>query len=187
MARLADIRSLRVLAIGISRRWGAFSVPNLDDGLARLDSLDNLEDLTLYGWAFADGAIEHLTRLRSLRRLELYETEVTHIGLARLRELRSLKVLSVRGRCRAKPLGSGYYTPGPYPSILSALVDLDNVEQLTVNASEVCEEAAPFLRQMKSLAKLRVMGLDYWRGSKAAFEELETALPNTAIETVHER
>ena len=69
MAHLADVRSLRVLAIGLGANHVPQNAEDLAEGLAELLSLDHLTDLTLYGGGTTNRAMEHVARFRSLARL----------------------------------------------------------------------------------------------------------------------
>ncbi len=184
MAHLADIPSLKTVAIGVRPDHGD-DYPNVEDGLARLESLENLQDLTLYGPGFGDRAMEHVARLPSLLRLELCQTRVSKVGLARLADLRALRVLSLRGAHMGEHVWrevDGYYRV-TYVTVLKALKSLDNLEELTVDGDEITEAAVPYLQQMKKLAKLRVNGLATWPMSDGLREQLKNALPNAVIET----
>ena len=56
-------------------------------GLALLSKLSGLEELTLGGMGkMTDAAVEHLLRLKSLRRLTLSGTKITEAGMQRLRK-----------------------------------------------------------------------------------------------------
>ena len=188
MGHLAEIRALRVLAIGICANRGKDLGANFDDELAPLESLDNLEDLTLYGHGFTDRAMEHVARLRSLMRLELCETGITHVGLARVADLRSLRALSLRcfdmsAHVFPDETGEGLESLGDL-TVLKLLKGLDRLEELTVDGDQVSEAAVPYLREMRSLVKLRFRGVKTWPMSDGLRERLRSELPSLRVEEV---
>ncbi len=75
MAHLADVRSLRVLAIGLGANHAPQNAEDLAEGLAELLSLDHLTDLTLYGGGTTNRAMEHVARFRSLARSRVVRDE----------------------------------------------------------------------------------------------------------------
>jgi beta-lactamase regulating signal transducer with metallopeptidase domain/Leucine-rich repeat (LRR) protein len=90
MVYVKDITSLRILSFheGLSRIT--------DSGLAYIADIPNLEMLCLHGIKdITDEGIEHLTKMRSLRKLEIGSSQVTDKGLAYLAQIKTIERLDL--------------------------------------------------------------------------------------------
>lgn len=66
-----------------------------DDGLAHLEGLTNLNELSLYRTPTTDASLDHLKKLTQLKKLVLEDTYVTDTGLEKLENLTNLTFLNV--------------------------------------------------------------------------------------------
>ncbi len=90
LVHVKDIPSLRILSFheGMSRIT--------DSGLAYIADIPNLEMLCLHGIKdITDEGIEHLTKMRSLRKLEIGSSQVTDKGLAYLAQIKTIERLDL--------------------------------------------------------------------------------------------
>jgi beta-lactamase regulating signal transducer with metallopeptidase domain len=86
LVHVKDIPSLRILSFHES-------LPRITDaGLAHIADMPNLELLCLHGIKdITDDGIAHLTRMRSLRKLEIGSSQITDKGLAYLSQIKTLE------------------------------------------------------------------------------------------------
>ena len=88
MVHVKAIPSLRIFSVheGYSRIG--------DAGLAHIAELPNLEILCLHGMrGITDAGVAHLTKMRSLRKLEIGSSQVTDKGLSYLKQIKTLERL----------------------------------------------------------------------------------------------
>lgn len=90
MVHVKDMTSLRILSFNESLSRIT------DAGLAHISDIPNLELLCLHGMKdITDDGLAHLTKMRSLRKLEIGSSQVTDKGLAYLSQIKTLELLDL--------------------------------------------------------------------------------------------
>jgi len=96
------------------------------DGLAPLSSFVKLEDISLEGSKVNDDSLEHLAKVKTIRKLRLRKTGITAAGIKKLTDLNDLELLDLRD---CNDIGdSGLETIATFKKLKSLLV---NGEQVT--------------------------------------------------------
>jgi len=134
--------------------------------LKRLQVFDALEELVLYQSAIGDESMQHVAKLRNLRRLNLYRTEVSEAGLVQLRELPRLEEIWI----------------GPQASNreLEALAGIPTLKSINVNgAPEIDERGLEALKKLPSLQAVRISGASI---SPAALDSFRRELPDVILQ-----
>lgn len=113
--------------------------------LERLSAFDALEELVLYQSSIGDDAMPIVAKLDSVRRLNLYRTDVTEAGLVALKNMPRLEEIWI----------------GPQTSIreFQALSQISSLTTINVNGGkDIDERALESLKQLPSLEAIRISG-----------------------------
>lgn len=167
-----------------------------DLGLSQLSGLAALEELDLSGSLIRRGAIDgsglrHLTNLRKLQRLSLYNTFVDDAGLEPIQNLTRLESLdlgdtwvSPEGLARLQSLKRLQelrlaYCDGIDDSALETLAKLPHLERLDLTFCRITDAGAEHLASMKKLRRLVLSGT---RLTDSAEARIAAALPDCKME-----
>ena len=175
MEPLEKLRQLRSLDLaGCRRVTGA--------GLAHIEGLRGLEDLSLTNTAIADAGLVHLHRLSRLRRLNLCGTAVTDAGLEYLQGLAQLEELCLMGT-RTTDAGLEYlqgqthlttlilsYT-GVTDVGLCHLKSLPQLRDLWLDGTGVTDAGVDYLQGLTRLRTVWVRGTHVSDGCVERFKE----------------
>jgi Leucine-rich repeat (LRR) protein len=110
-------------------------------GLSKLNGLDNLIHLRIRGHGVDDEAVSHITKLKSLRILNVPQAEITDAGLANLAELPNLEQLR---------LGSSKVTQAGIEAI-AALPRLKRLHLIDIPVGDAGLKALAGMKQLESL------------------------------------
>ncbi len=99
LSRLKNLRRLNVsdlyLTMLISSGAGSISLPQVDNTIAEIATLENLESLKLERIDCSDEGLKPLTQLKNLKHLLVESNHLTDVGLATLAEMPSLETLDI--------------------------------------------------------------------------------------------
>lgn len=131
MNAIVTCRNLRELDVSLTCVTG--------DGFKRIDSLENLEQLS----TTVSGGLGSLGQLKSLRRLDLAASGVTDADMSELRQLTSLRDLSLNDTVISdegvKNLGASFAG-----------------ERLSIEGTRITDKSAVVISQISSIKKLNV-------------------------------
>ena len=175
---LKDIPSLRILSFheGVARITDASlvhiaQIPNLeslclhgmknitDDGLAHLSKMRSLRKLDISSSQVTDRGLSFLKEIKTLERIDLPQRDqrITDVGLAHLSELPNLKQLSISRAHSASPeRNREYYTDRG----LESLVRCRKLEELGIGSIGISDVGMGHIAQFTSLTKLNLFGCD---------------------------
>jgi hypothetical protein len=160
------------------RRLSIFGSTLTDSGIANLSRLANLEELDLGGAQPTDDGLRPLQNLRRLRYLGLYGAKLTATNLRAMattsdgsaRPFQRLRTIDLRAAAGFKLAD------------VSALADLESLDELRIYAHDINAEA---IQALKSLPHLRRLDVAEEMGSGLPLNTLEVqlqkALPNCQI------
>ena len=157
LARLAPLHEL------ISLSLDGHSMALHGSGFDALRPLTHLRWLDLDGSGIEDEAMAPIGKLASLEDLDLSRTWITGNGLAKLTPLSRLKKLRLSG-CRRLQT-----------SALAALAKFPHLESLALNNCRLDDSA---VESLKKLTSLRELFVDSTLISPAAYQALQSSLPN---------
>ena len=141
LVHLGRVRTLRVLTLR-----GQSALP--DAALAPLTELPRLESLSLNGAStISDAGVDLLVKSRSLRKLDLFGTQVTPQGVARLTRLPSLEYLDLHTQ------------PGLDDDALAALSRLPHLKRLCLGISRTQHYTEKGLAELTKLERLELLHL----------------------------
>jgi Leucine-rich repeat (LRR) protein len=175
---LKDIPSLRMLSYheGVARITDAglvhiADIPNLeslclhgmknitDDGIAHLSKMRTLKKLEIGSSQVTDRGLGYLSQLKTLERLELPQDQkgITDTGLAYLAQLTNLRHLAISRIHYVDPkMNKNYYTDKG----LEALVKCRNLEELSIGSIGVTDAGMDHIAKLTKLKKLMLFGCD---------------------------
>ena len=162
-----------------------------DAGLAKLEGLENLEEIFIWdAFAVSDAGVAHLAKLRSLKHVHINNSLITDESLHHLSELPNVEVLSLQGHSFSDKglehlqgmkqlkrlwLGAGKKNGNEITDDgLEFLSGLSQLDQLELTFSKVTDEGLKSLRPLKNLRQLYV---GYTKVTDEGFEELKESLP----------
>ncbi|MGA2619593.1 MAG: hypothetical protein ABSF26_18440 [Thermoguttaceae bacterium] len=127
--------------------WGWFKTPNnqnVGPGLAHLAALPHLEELRLGGCRVGDPAIEAVSKISTLKALDIFHLGYTDEGVAALRSLKKLTKLRING---------GRLTN----ESLEYVSGIESLEMLTISEMKV-DYAGGFehLKKLRNLKKIEL-------------------------------
>jgi Leucine-rich repeat (LRR) protein len=175
---LKDIPSLRILSFheGVARITDAglihiSEIPKLeslclhgmhnvtDDGLAHLTKMRSLKKLEISSSQVTDRGLSYLKQIKTLERIDLPQRNqrITDIGLAHLAELPNLRHLEVSRSHYVDPKrNKEYYTDKG----LEALTRCRNLEELSIGSIGVTNAGMEHIAKLTNLTKLNLFGCD---------------------------
>lgn len=127
-----------------------------DDGVRYLAQLSSLRSLDLGGTKISDAALQHVSKIQTLKYLDLRHTAVTDEGVSQLSSLVSLRWLNL---VKTKVTGAK----------LDTLAPLRHLEDLILGGSPVNDEG---VRRLAALTWLRELDLGYTKVTGAALPHL---------------
>ncbi|HQU42955.1 MAG TPA: hypothetical protein PK867_09085 [Pirellulales bacterium] len=134
-------------------------MPVDDDDLAFLENLPRLKRLWLYNLNITDAALRHLRRLERLEELVLRETKVTGSDFQELRGLAQLRKLDL--------------TCAPITDDgLRHLAAFTSLESLSLSQTKITDAGLPHLKPLKKLQSLNLMYTDVSDEGPTALEGL---------------
>jgi hypothetical protein len=185
LIHIANLSSIEKLAVPGS--------PVTDAGMARLQGLNNLQNLVIFSTQIGDSGLTHITGLTTLRVLDLRETRISDAGLVSLKRLINLQDLSLAETAISD---SGLAHISGLVSLrnlnlddtrisdagLVSLKGLTNLQRLSLDKTEVTDAG---LEHLKSMNSLRFIWLRNTKVSDIGVKELQRALPNATIWQYH--
>jgi hypothetical protein len=165
LAKLKRLRTLKFFHPGKS-----FS----GSGLAHLAGLPNLQSLTVAGsFAFNDDGLAAVATLTQLREFRTWHAGGTNEGVKKLKKLTNLKSLNLGQRLT-------YKAPAcPNDDTVAIVAEFQSLEMLQLGESRLTFAAIQQLKQLKSLKKLTLDGIDMPKGD---VERLQKELPAVKID-----
>jgi hypothetical protein len=132
--------------------------------LGRLACFPNLDSLVFFETNVGDEGLRRLAKLKSLRRLNLFRTEITPLGLSYLEDLQ-IEELRI----------------GPYwdNSSLPMLARLSQLESLTLQGCPDITDAG--LEHLRPLKNLRLLRLELTGVTEEAAQRFEQSMPGLKV------
>lgn len=141
-----------------------------DVGLESLSVIKTLEDLDLSEISVITNAgMDHLAKLTSLKKLNLWRVQVSDEGILKLATLTRLESLNLDN----SPMSNGG---------LPVLKNMNSLVFLHLGSTQLTDAAAPSLFHLKNLKELNITRTTL-ASSPSAVAELTKQLPNTKIRT----
>jgi len=172
-----------------------------EKGLVHLKGLKNLEHLGL-PFSLTDVGLENVSRLDSLKNLNIDGDSVTEKGLAKLAGMKSLDSVSVGGEentdeivgklavlpnLKRLSLGRGLTDKG-----FVRLKNIESLQTLSLNGANISGEAMAILAELPFLRELRILdmnlsGEECWEslGKLASLERLDLNIIRSKITDAH--
>jgi outer membrane protein assembly factor BamB len=165
---LGGFRVLRVLLL---RKTGFERQRITDAGLRKLEGLNELECLDLYGNQVSDSGLPALSGLQALRHLDLSLTAITDSGLPHLRTLSRLQRLDLL-------YSEGFAGPRVTDQGLDALLALTTLRTLDLTGARISDAGAAKLAGLRQLAEVRLTRTNV---TDAGATALRAARPGCAV------
>lgn len=168
---LADDESCKVIASFPKLRKLRLARTQVSDvGLESLSTIKTLEELDLSEISVITNAgMDHLAKLTSLKKLNLWRVQVSDEGILKLATLTRLESLNLDN----SPMSNGG---------LPVLKNMNSLVFLHLGSTQLTDAAAPSLFHLKNLKELNITRTAL-ASSASAVAELTKQLPNTKIRT----
>ncbi len=137
-----------------------------EQGLAKLTTLKQMEQLHLYHCPISDEGFRHLSAFEYLFQLGLSGTPIGDAGLAHVGQVKSVWNLELSGCANLTSAG------------LKHLIGLPRLRHLVLAATAIDDTAVPHLAQMTSL---RILYLEGTKVTAAGIADLKQALPKCCL------
>lgn len=142
-----------------------------DAVLTVIAKLPKLEELSLERCVIGDAGIENLSASTSLKRLRVPSTAITNQGLKTICSMKQLELLDVTQCSKISSEG------------LQALVQLDNLKNLSVGGLSVTDQSIASIGQLKKLAALAIQDSPVTDASADVFASLPKLREFNAFKT----
>jgi hypothetical protein len=144
---------------------------NIGPGLAHLAALPALESIRLGGCQIGNDAVEALSKIKTLRKLDLFHTfAVTDDGLVHLKQLPVLQSIILGPQ----------FTPRISDGALSHLAEVKSLEEIRITETWLTWEGG--LKHLKALPALKKLYFPLVLASDEDIAKLKAELPAVAVE-----
>jgi hypothetical protein len=166
---LAGWKSLR--HFGLDHWFRPAKDVNIGPGLAHLAALPRLESIRLGGCQIGNDAVEALSKIKTLKKLDLFHTfAVTDDGLVHLRQLPALQSIILGPQ----------FTPRITDAALAHLAEVKSLEEIRITETWLTWEGG--LRHLKALPTLKKAVFPLVLASDEDMAKLKAELPGVAVE-----
>ncbi len=182
MAYIKNNQSLRILHFGNLNRL-------TDEALFHLSQMPRLERLALhYNRNITDAGIVHLTKLKSLKMLDIYNSQITDEGLAHLAKIESLENLTLPGASvtdagvehiaqlhdlRHLWIVSGSSSPLTDKSLFY-IGTLENLKKLSIGGTSLTDKGMKHIAKLVNLKELTIFSADLTNNGLAELTGLDS-------------